>query len=324
MINGLVKPLNLLLSGYSFLKSSSSGHASLSGMPPAIGIELTNYCNLHCPECASGSGLMKRQRGFMDIDLFDRIISELKPYLWNINLYFQGESLLHPLFFSFISKCRGIRSVISTNGHFLTEENSGKIARSGLSKLIISLDGVDQKTYGTYRISGNVETVIEGIRNISNARKKFNSSLKVEIQVLVNKHNEHQIPEIRKLAAANRTALKLKSMQILSSNSFESWLPEDEKFRRYTLRNGEYILKSSQPDRCARLWFNPVVTWDGKVLPCCFDKDAEHIMGDLNQESFSDIWSGAKYRLFRRVLLSGRGDIEICRNCTSGMRGVNV
>ena len=82
------------------------------------------------------------------------------------------------------------------------------------------------------------------------------------------------------------------------------------------------MIRSSLPDRCARLWFNPVITWDGKVLPCCFDKDADHIMGDLNQESFRDIWNGAKYRLFRRILLSDRSSIEICRNCTSGLKGV--
>jgi radical SAM protein with 4Fe4S-binding SPASM domain len=87
-------------------------------------------------------------------------------------------------------------------------------------------------------------------------------------------------------------------------------------------RNGEYHVKGSLSDRCARLWFNPVVTWDGKVLPCCFDKNANHIMGDLTQESFRDIWNGAKYRLFRRLLLSDRNATEICRNCTSGLRGV--
>jgi MoaA/NifB/PqqE/SkfB family radical SAM enzyme len=99
MINGPIKPVNLLLAGFSYLKSSVSGLPAVYGMPPAIGVELTNHCNLHCPECASGSGQMKRERGFMDIELFERIISELRPYLWNINLYFQGESLLHPAFF---------------------------------------------------------------------------------------------------------------------------------------------------------------------------------------------------------------------------------
>jgi radical SAM protein with 4Fe4S-binding SPASM domain len=322
MINGLVKPINLLLTGYSYLKSCVSKLTAVYGMPPAIGLELTNHCNLYCPECAAGSGQMKRKRGFMDLELFNKIISELKPYLYNINLYFQGEPLLHPGFLSFIRNSGNISTVLSTNGHFLSEENSEKIVKSGLSKLIISLDGLDQYTYSAYRIGGNVGTVKDGIRNISDARRKHNSSLKIEIQILVNKLNEHQIPRMRKLAAWYNASLKLKSMQIINKNSFDSWLPLDGKFRRYRIRNGEYEIKSSLPGRCARLWFNPVVTWDGKVIPCCFDKDADHIMGDLNQESFNEIWNGSKYRLFRRVLMSDRSAIEICRNCTSGLKGV--
>ena len=324
MIKALVKPLNLFLSGFSYLQSSVTKHASVYGMPAAIGIELTNHCNLNCPECATGSGQMKRERGFMDIELFNKIISELSPYLYNINLYFQGEPLLHPGFSLFIRNSRNIRTVISTNGHFLSEENCEKIVRSGLSKLIISLDGLDRDSYSAYRINGNIETVMDGLRNISAAWKKYNSALKIEIQVLVNKLNEHQIPQIRKLAEGLKASLKLKSMQIITKNNFELWLPANVKFRRYKISDGKYQVKSSLPDRCARLWFNPVVTWDGKVLPCCFDKDAEHIMGDLCQESFNEIWNGTKYRLFRRLLLSDRSTIEICRNCTSGLRGVMI
>jgi radical SAM protein with 4Fe4S-binding SPASM domain len=258
----------------------------------------------------------------MDIELFNKIIAELSPGLYNINLYFQGEPLLHPGFSSFIRNSGKIRTVISTNGHFLSVENCEKIISSGLGKLIISLDGFDQATYSAYRINGCVETVKEGIRNISEARKKGKSSLKIEIQMLINKLNERQIPGMRKLAAAYNATLKLKSMQLSGVNSFSSWLPSEGRFSRYRLRDGEYRIKSSLPHSCARLWFNPVVTWDGMVIPCCFDKDADHIMGDLNQESFKEIWNGTKFRLFRRVLLADRSAIEICRNCTSGLRGV--
>jgi len=111
-------------------------------------------------------------------------------------------------------------------------------------------------------------------------------------------------------------------MQISDNKSIEKWLPLNSHFTRYRLKDGEYVIKNTLPDRCARLWFNPVITWDGKVIPCCFDKDAEYIMGDLNQDSFRDIWNGPKYRIFRKSILSGRHMIEICRNCTSGLIGV--
>lgn len=320
MIESIIRPINLFKSGYSFLYSSLTGKADIKGMPVSISTELTNICNLNCPQCSSGSGRMLRNKGFMDIDLFKKVMKELGPYLYNVNLYFQGEPMLHPLFFSFLSNSLKTNTVVSTNGHFLSEESSERIVRSGLSKLIISLDGLDQETYSEYRVNGDVKKVIDGVRNISAAKKKYSSSLKVELQFLVNKFNEQQVPAIRTLAKSVHAKLRLKSMQIIDKADISSWLPSERRFRRYRLTEGAYELKSSLPDRCARLWFNPVITWDGKVVPCCFDKDAEYIMGDLNHESFSEIWDGPKYRIFRKSILTGRHMIDMCRNCTSGLR----
>jgi radical SAM protein with 4Fe4S-binding SPASM domain len=324
MIQRFIRPSNALLAGYSFLKSSITGIPTSYGLPVTISAELTNYCNLNCPECSSGSGLMKRDRGFMHTDLFNKILSELGPYLYNINLFFQGEPMLHPKFFSFLQNGLINNSVVSTNGHFLSVENSEMIVKSELGKLIISLDGTDQESYSAYRINGKINTVFDGIRNMSVAKMKFNSKIKIEIQFLVNRLNENQIPAVKALAKRLKVSLRLKSMQVIDNRDIESWLPVNERFRRYKKINGKYVIKSSLPDRCARLWFNPVITWDGKVLPCCFDKDAEYVMGDLNHETFREIWDSPKYKIFRKSMLSGRHMIDICRNCTSGIGGVKT
>jgi radical SAM protein with 4Fe4S-binding SPASM domain len=323
MIKLISNPVNVFLAGYSYLTSTITGCATVIGMPLSISAELTNNCNLHCPECSSGSGLMQRERGFMNLDLFKRVVKELAPYLFNINLYFQGEPMLHPLFFSFVRNCKNTHTVVSTNGHFLSVENSEEIVRSGISKLIISLDGLDQDTYSAYRKNGSIQTVLDSLSNIKTAKEKSGSLMKVEIQFLVSRFNEHQIPGVRLLADRVKASLKLKSMQIINKNDISKWLPLDRKFARYKIKNGEYVIKNSLPDRCARLWFNPVITWDGNVIPCCFDKNAEYVMGNLYNDSFREIWDGSKYRIFRKSVLSGRQMIEICRNCTSGLRGVN-
>jgi Predicted Fe-S oxidoreductases len=264
---------------------------------------------------------MGRERGFMDLELFKKIMKELSPYLYNVNLFFQGEPMLHPLFFSFLDNCLIPHSVVSTNGHFLSQESSEQIVRTGLSKLIISLDGMDQETYSAYRINGSVNRVIDGLNNVTLAKKLNNSSLKIEIQFLVNRYNEHQIPQVKRLAKNTNASLSLKSMQIIDKRDIAVWLPSGRRYRRYKIKEGGFAIKNSLPDRCARLWFNPVITWDGKVVPCCFDKNAEYVMGDLNHDSFSDIWNGPRYRIFRKSILSGRQMIEMCRNCNSGLRG---
>lgn len=324
MAGRFVKFRNSLSSGYSFLHSTMSGKPLIRGMPPAISAELTNHCNLACPECASGSGLMKRDRGFMEAGLFRKLIDELEKYLFNINLYFQGEPMMHPDFFSFLENAKRIRTTVSTNGHFLDAELSERIVMSGLDELIVSLDGMDQAIYSRYRINGDFGRVTEGIKNMALARKKLKSSMKLEIQFLVNRHNENQIARVRKFAGENGAALKLKSMQVISNKDAGDWIPSEDKYSRYLKRSGGYVIKSRLPDRCARLWFNPVVTWDGKVLPCCFDKEAAHVMGDLNLNTFREIWNGEEYDRFRRKILTGRSEISICRNCTSGLKGVKI
>jgi len=130
MVTPIIKYLNALSAGYSFLISSTTGRSVVSGMPVSVSVELTNYCNLNCPECNSGSGVMTRSRGYIDIDLFSRVIEEIRPFLFNINLYFQGEPMLHPKFFTFLKKSRGINTTVSTNGHFLSEENAERLVRS--------------------------------------------------------------------------------------------------------------------------------------------------------------------------------------------------
>lgn len=318
----IVRTTNGIGCGSSYLISSLIRRPVISGMPAAVSLELTNNCNLKCPECASGSGLMRRERGFMDTELFKKAVTELRPYLYYMNLYFQGEPMMHPDFFSFLNLSGDIKTVVSTNGHFLSQENSERLALSRLYKLTVSLDGMDQKVYSEYRKNGDLVKVMEGIRNISRARNRLKSPLKLELQFLVNRHNEHQITEASRFAVEMKAQLKLKSMQVINDQDAWKWMPSDKEYVRYENRGGKYAIRNSLPSGCLRLWLNPVITWDGKVLPCCFDKDAEFILGDLKKDSFRTIWNNTDYREFRKRVLSERKSIAICRNCTSGMRGI--
>jgi radical SAM protein with 4Fe4S-binding SPASM domain len=68
------------------------------------------------------------------------------------------------------------------------------------------------------------------------------------------------------------------------------------------------------------MWSSGVITWDGLVVPCCFDKDATHQMGNLAENSFHDVWKGPAYNGFRQAILKSRSEIDICKNCTEGTK----
>ena len=296
----------------SYLASSATGKPIMWGMPFTAGIELTNHCNLSCPECASGSGEMKRGKGFMSISLFEKIVREADSHLLHANLYFQGEPMMHPAFFQLLDIASSFRTTVSTNGHFLEGENAEKLATSSLGKLIVSIDGTDSRTYNLYRKNGDLGKVIRGIRQVSDAVRKLHSSLKIEMQFLVSRHNESQIGGAGKLAGELGVSLRLKSMQVIHPEMNDYWMPVNERFRRYRFEDGRFRIKSSLGNRCSRLWFNPVITWNGLVVPCCFDKDAEHIMGDMNVNSLREIWYGEKYTELQEI--SSKGPAEILRS----------
>ncbi len=315
------KLFNFILIRYSFFMSLLTRNPLHSGMPISISVEPTTSCNLRCPECPSGLREYTRPQGSISVNEFQRVIDQLKGHLMYLMLYFQGEPLLNPGFFQMVSYARSKRvyTASSTNGHFLNDENARKLVESGLDRLIISLDGTDQETYEKYRRGGKLDEVKEGIRNVVKWKKKLKSSRPfLIIQFLVFKHNEQQIPDAIKLVkelGANK--LELKTAQVYDYRNDTMLIPENLKYSRY-IRDGDGKWKLKKPirNRCFRMWSGAVITWDGRVVPCCFDKNATHQLGKLDDHFFKEIWQSKDYDNFRNQILKDRSQISICCNCT--------
>lgn len=296
-----------------------------SGLPIALSFEPTTSCNLRCPECPSGLRSFTRPTGMLEQELFKKTIDELKDTLVHLTFYFQGEPYLHPKFLDMVAYAseRGIYTATSTNAHYLKEETAKKTVLSGLSRLIISIDGTTQDTYEAYRIGGNLAKVIEGTKNILKWKKLLRSSTPhVVFQFLVVKPNEHQIPDVYRLARElGVDEVKLKTAQIYDYQNGSPLMPTQEKYARYAKNpDGTYRIKNQLANSCWKMWSSCVVTWDGKVVPCCFDKDASHQLGNIQTTAFQTIWRSQPYQQFRKLLLHSRNSIEMCKNCTEGTK----
>jgi radical SAM protein with 4Fe4S-binding SPASM domain len=295
------------------------------GMPISLSIEPTTACNLGCPECPSGLKQFSRDTGNLKAENFHRWLDQLAPTLSYLNFYFQGEPFIHNDILSFISKAsqKGIYTSTSTNAHFITEKKAEEIVRSGLDRILISIDGTTQEVYEQYRVHGNLQKVLDGTKNLVQARKNLKSRTPhIIFQFLVVRPNEHQIEEAQQLANEYKVdEIRFKTAQMYDYENGNPLIPTIEKYSRYKrLSNGKFIVKSSLDNHCWRMWSGAVITWDGKVVPCCFDKDATHEMGNLAKEDFKSIWNGKAYEQFRRQLLKGRKEIDICKNCSEGTK----
>lgn len=295
------------------------------GMPMTISMEPTTACNLRCPECPSGLRAFSRPTGNLKEDFFRDTIDEIHNNLLYLIFYFQGEPYINPNFLDMVSYARkkGIYTITSTNGHFLNDKNAKKTIESGLDRLIISVDGTTQEVYENYRKEGKLENVLKGARNIVKWKKELKSSTPhIIFQFLVVKPNEHQIPDIYRLAEEiGVDEVKLKTAQVYDYEHGNSLIPTIEKYARYRQKaDGTYEVKNELLNHCWKLWHSCVITWDGLVVPCCFDKDAEHRLGDLKKNSFKELWQGSQYHQFRSQILQGRDQIDICTNCTEGCK----
>ncbi len=315
---------NLLLAGISYLIATATKKPFVLGKPVFLFIEPTNRCNFQCPECPSGLGALTRPLGDMTPELFKKIIDDIKTYALYVQIYLQGEPYLNKDLHEMISYARaaGLYVVVSTNGSVVTHKTVSKLLQNPPDQLIFSMDGITEETYREYRVGGTFKAADEGLRLLMSKRKELNKSLpKVKLQFIVMKQNEHQIGQVKvygKTLGVDQVAFK--SMQVNSVEGAKHFLPDNPKYRRYKVGTGTLEVDGELRNSCINLWHTAVVTWDGNIVPCCFDKDANFKLGTLNGKGIAEHWNSGDYNAFRQKVLDNRKGINMCTNCTEGLK----
>jgi radical SAM protein with 4Fe4S-binding SPASM domain len=265
--------------------------------------------------------------GLLNPDDFEKLIDDISSTGFYVQLFFQGEPFINKNLAGMINYARNKKMYvsISTNGHFINEENVDTVLKNAPDKIIYSIDGLDEESYQNYRVGGTFKQADAGLRALLNKKKKINQKYPyVELQFIVMKQNEHQLDEVMKYGKKiGVDKVVFKTMQISSYENALKFLPSNKKYRRYIVDDGSFRIKGNMKNHCFALWRTSVITWDGKVVPCCFDKDAEFELGLTNGKSFKDVWHSDEYNKFRARILGDRQSISMCTNCTEGLK-VNI
>lgn len=311
---------NVIKISLSYLLSYLFKKSIYFGKPYAVSIEISSICNLACHQCLVGRKEIKRRTDLMKLEDFKHILNKLPKEVFYINLYFQGEPLLNPDIFEMIrlAKAKNCYTLISTNGTLLDTHYCAKLIGSGLDKLIISLDGSNQRIYSKYRSGGNIQQVLIGVETLQKMKRMVPSRFpKLEIQAIVLKTNEDDLPNIRQIALNHHVeSLVLKSAQIYDLKNNTHLLPQNPYYSRYKMdAQGEYVLKNRNTSTCGKLWFGNVITCDGDFLPCCYDKNAENSFGNILESTYNQLIYGSRAKVFRKKVCKNRKDILICNHC---------
>lgn len=313
------KVLNILKVRTSYRIAGICKRPVVWGKPYAYSIEPTSLCNLLCPECPTGKREILRDKNHFDPALYESILEQIADHACYLMLYLQGEPFLSKSIFELMQKAslHNIYTCISTNGHFMSEDNAYKTVNSGLDRIIISLDGTTPEVYRQYRKRGNFQEVIAGIRRLVAAKKQLHSHKPyIILQFIVFRHNQHQVGDVKALGnrmGVNRVSIK--RAQLYDYTNGHPMLTDILSLARYHKKGDHVVPKNKIPNRCQRIWSTGVITTDGNMTSCCYDKHSDYVMGSAQKEKIAALWASDAFMQHRKNVLLQRGKIDMCTNC---------
>lgn len=298
-------------------------------LPTFVSVEPANYCQLRCPECPVGQRESRSDtsppashqypRQLLSLDAFRCILAQVHGSAHTMQFYFQGEPLLNPALPEMIALAHqaGLYTIVSTNAQALTKDTAERLVAAGLSRIIVSIDGFTPESYAAYRVGGHLPLALDGLRYLREAKDKHHSSIRIELQVLRLSTNETEWTWIRRhYRQLGATRLTFKTAQLYDYQHGNPLMPSRSRYSRYRLgADGLYHLHRPHHRSCYRLWSGCVITTNGTVLPCCYDKSATYPLGNILEKPLQTIWHSHTADAFRSVVLRKGNRPAMCGEC---------
>lgn len=272
--------------------------------PSVVLVDTTSFCNLRCSMC--GHRVMKRKKGRMSRELFDKVVDEIAEVnpaarLWMV---FFGEALILKKvgIYDMIAyaKRQGIRDVVlNSNGLLLDEEATARLIEAGLDKIYVGIDAFSSQTYEKLRVGGEYRMVVENVnRALRMIEESPTKKPKLIVQFVEMDQNDKEKKDF--IAYWKRQGASVKVRPKVS------WAGTVEA------RN----LTATERYPCHWVMDCAIVAWDGRVVLCAVDYDGRFVAGDVNRESLQSIWQGS-LKGIREMHRNGDWDSlpQICRGC---------
>lgn len=315
--------------------------------PTAINMELTTKCNLRCIMCPKTAGQPRTTPDrTMDEDIFTKILDEVVPNVFRVDVVGDGEVLLaRSLLERLLARCKdcGVLVNICTNGLLLTPTIAEMLINYQLADMNVSMDAATAQTYQSVR-GASFSQLLRNLQTLNDLKRAAASEFpRLHFTMVGMAMNIDEFPDLVNLASTlNGASVTLQAMGEFEAVRNQSvYLRDPERGRRafeqgkklgaklgisvglwpesqfetHATSSEQSSLGPTTPEShlrkdCDFPWDVPYFTTTGDVLPCC----AMTPMGTLHQHSFDDIWSGNLYRELRAAIKSANPP-ERCVTC---------
>ena len=276
-------------------------------------------CNFTCEYCFHS--VPRSERGFvsdwpvMKYDLYQKCIDELALFeepLKVLRFVGMGEPLLHKdiarMIAYAVEKKVALRVELLTNGSLLTHRMSDALIAAGLSRLVISLQGLSSEKYQQIsNVELDFDELVANIGYFHRQKKDTHVYVKIVDYALDGADAEREFYGIfgdicDSIAVEN-------AVPIMPGVDYEKVLKTPEGSAT------QFGLPVAPIQVCPQAFFTMQVNPDGKVVPC-YQISYPGIMGDVNRQTMQEIWNGETYQNFRRGMLEGRSSANpVCAEC---------
>lgn len=277
--------------------------------PKQIILDIHSYCNAGCVICPYRFLKDKLPMGTMETGLFRKIIDDFADTSRENN--FRGKVLFCNMGELFIQKTtiermqyvidRGLEFNIQTNGSLLSPQLTDQLIANGFEgNICISIHGISPHVYK--RIMGlDIQRTLE---NVNYLIDRFPRE-KILIQAIPYEWPRGEARKVRSYWKERGIRYRMPL-----PNNRAGLLPDIKNEHKASL----YGCNANRP------LGEMVICFNGDVILCCNDMSQQEVVGNLKENTISEVWNGEKFlQKVKQIYCGEPSDRDfICRHCEFG------
>lgn len=279
-------------------------------------VELTNICGLKCSFCPP----REQPTQTMSLPFFTHVLQELMPYTKEIAYHMGGDSLTLSNLESYldITHQKNFKVMLTTSGYYLCKHSMQTLLHPAIKQLNISLNSFNKN-----QTSLSFDAYMDAIIKVCKAKLEHNKTMFINLRLwnLDAQHSEKLFNEklFAYLEKAFNTSLHVKTS--LNQNTRSIRVAEKILLHFDTYFEWPSLHSTHHSDgTCLGLQSHFGILSNGKVVPCCLDKEGVIELGDLHVNNLHDILHQKRTQAIIDGFKHHKAVEPLCQKCSYKQR----